>query len=410
MKRLFSMMGFVALTCGYLTARAECTSPQNTKQLFTCAEEQSADLQSAQLETARAKAQVGAASQWRNPELSAETFHGEVDGNRQSETDIALAVPIEIGGKIAARRSVAEGQVQIAEVGHQFARAELRRQVILKLHRLRQAIHEREVVDEAAGNYARLIAQYARRPGLNPEQQVSLSVFRLAHGEFQLKATTLADEIANLESYLRQKSGASAESIRRILPAVPKTWPDMKVAGANADSPQIRLLDAEITTAHAELEVAQSEAWPTLAIGPSIKMQREAGRSNQLVGMNVSLPVPLFNTNGGARAASQAAVALQENRRQTGLRDLGIRREELIRVYRQSVAALREGPSHQDMEKRHQEVDRLFGRGVIPSSLVIESHRTHFELERARNERESTALDTLLEMQIMDGVLPEVGT
>ncbi|MBX3019867.1 MAG: TolC family protein [Bdellovibrionaceae bacterium] len=410
MNRLISLTGLLALTCAISTARAECPSPTSINELFACLEEQSAELQSSRLEVERNKAQIGAAEQWKNPEFSAETFQGDADGTRQSETDLSLAIPLELGARRAARRSVAESQVRIAELRHQLARAELRRESILRLHRLRQTAHEIEIVDETLQSYAKLISQYARRPGLNPEQEVSLSLFQSAYGEFQFKAVALADEIAGLEAFFRSKAGTTGPNLRRLLPPAPKSWPEMKRPASPAPSSQARLFDAEIAAAQADLDVARSEAWPILAIGPSVKVQREANRSNQLFGMNLSLPLPIFNTNGGAKAASQAALRLQENRRQTGLREQGIQREELARIYRQSVKALNEGPSHQDMEKRHKAVDRLFGRGMIPSALVIESHRTHFELERSRNEREATAIDSLLEAQILDGILPEVGT
>ncbi len=409
MKRTrFLIVVFLLLPNAVALAEPHCESPSSYRDLIVCAESRSPEIQSAQLEVNRSRARIEAASQWRNPELSSETFQGNVGGQNQSETDISLGVPIELGGKISARKDVARGGLGLAEARLYETRAKVRAQVLLKLHRLRQVLHEQEIADEAIHSFSKLIGQYGKRPSLSPEQQISLSVFQLSKSEYELKRSNTAEEILGVEAFLKFNLGLGLEKVRAVLPQSPKTWPKVGPSENNTSSPQQRILLAELDTAKAELSLAQSESWPSLTVGPSLKMQSQSGQSNTLMGFNISLPLPLFNVNGGERAAAAAGVRVNETRREFGQREQMLRREQLQKVYEQSVQSMSQSLSHEDIERRHRDAEVLIRKGVVPSALVIETHRTSFELERARHEREIRAFEALLDLYAIDGTILEV--
>lgn len=390
------------------SAKAACAPLKSYQEILACAEARSPEVQSAELEVERSKIQVDAAGQWRNPELSVETFQGKVAGEKRSETDISLGVPIEIGGKLSAKTAMAQGGVAMTEAKLYETRAKVKAQVLLKLHRLRQVVHEQHIATEAIGTFSKLVTQYGSRPGLSPEQQVSLSVYRLSRSDYDLKRSSAADEIVSLESFFQLNLGVSLDEIKSALPQSPKSWPKLGASKAARSSPRQRILEAELEASKAELSLARSEAWPILTVGPSLKMLEEGGRSDSLVGFNMSLPLPVFNLNGGARAASGAQVRLSEAKRQMGLREEQLKREELRKIYEQAVRSLETSISHEEIERRHLESERLFTRGLVPSSLVIEAHRTSFELEKSRHERELAALSALLDLYTLEGTILEV--
>lgn len=389
-------------------SKGECDAPPtNYQALLACAESRSPDIQSAKLEVEAAQMQVPAAGQWRNPELAVETFRGKVAGDSRSETDLSLGVPIELGGKISARKEVAQGEVLFAEAKLFEARARIRAELFLKLHRLRQVFHEREMVDEAIGTFSKLISQYLKRPGLSPEQQVSSSVFQLSKGEYDLKRSANIDEELALESFFKLSVGMEVAQIKPLLPQDPKKWPSFSTSSKAAPSARQRLLQAQVSAAKAELEVAKSESWPTLRVGPSVKLVEESRTNDQMVGFNVSLPIPVFNANGAGRTAASANVQVAETRKVYGLKEQELQKEELLKVYEQSVKFLSTSLSHQDIERRHEEAEKLFMKGVVPSALVIEAHRTSFELERTRHDRELKALEALLGLYAIEGTILE---
>lgn len=388
-------------------AEGDCGKPKNYQALLACAESRSPEIQNAKLDVEAAQKQVPAAGQWRNPEFAVETFRGKVAGETRSETDLSLGVPVELGGKISARKDVAKGEVLSAEARLFEARAKVRSELFIKLHRLRQVLHEREIVDEAVGTFSKLISQYSKRPGLSPEQQISSSVFQLSKSEYDLKRSTNLDEELALESFFKLSVGIDVNQVKTLLPPSPKKWPSFAASTNPTLSAKQRLLQAQVSSAQAEFEVAKSESWPTLRVGPSVKMVEESRTSDQLVGFNVSLPIPVFNVNGAGRAAASANVQLAESRRQFGLREQELQKEELLKVYEQSVKFLSTSLSHEEIERRHEDAEKLFMKGVVPSALVIEAHRTSFELERTRHERELKALEALLGLYAIEGTILE---
>lgn len=407
MKRLLTFMLLGVSFSSPSSAEQKCTAPTSYKDLIMCAEIRSLEVQNAQFEVDRSKLTVEAAGQWRNPELSAETFQGKVNGEQREETDLFLAIPLEIGGKISARKDLARGGLSLAEAQLNEVRYKLRSQVYLKLHRLRQLIHEQEIADEAIGTFSKLIKQFASRPGLSPEQKISYSVYQLSKSEYELKKSGLMEDLYGLDAFFQLHLGISTEQAKKVLPKSPDTWPKIMPPENSTQSPQQLAFQADLETAKAQLSLAQSEAWPTLMIGPSMKIQKEAGQSNNLMGVNISLPLPVFNLNGRAKEAAAAGVKLNEGRRDLALQTQNLRRQELQKIYEQAVQTMSISLSHDDIEKRHRDSDKLISRGVVPSSLVIEAHRTSFELERTRHERELRALEAFIEIQAIDGKIWE---
>lgn len=371
--------------------------------LLSCAEQSSPEIREALLEIERARAGTRSAGQWRNPDFSLETFNGNLNGETRAETDMSLGIPIELGGKVAARKQVADANLAAAEARHFLARAQIRTQIILKLHRLRQVIHEQEIISEAIGTFTTLVSQYGRRPQLSPEQQLSVSVYEMSRGDYELKKAGNQDELLQLETYFKLSVGLGPGDLKSLAPEVPKTWPEIKGPPSPGLALEARLLQAEVDGAQGERSTASAEAWPTLTLGPSLKRINESGSSSEMIGFNLSLPIPTFNLNGGARAAAGAGVKLAEMRRQIGERAQAAKREELVKAYGQSVRALATTLSHREIERRHAESEKLFQRGIVPASLVIEAHRASYELERARHERELRALEAWLGIRALDG-------
>lgn len=391
---------------GALAQQPTCGLPfKNATDVLGCAENRSPEVQKALLELEQAKAQIGASEQWRNPELSIDSVSGS-DG--KSETGVNLGIPIELGGKLDARRNVAKSGTTKAEATLYAAKTEVRSSVLLKLHRLRQLTHEQEVIDESIDTFTKLVKQYGQRFKLSPEQEISVTVFKMSKSEYELKKSELLAERNLLDAFFQTVIGVGLGELQSVVPKSPKTWPALPASGTSSESPKLKLTSAEIERAKAELSLAASEAWPTVVLGPSIKMQNESGRNNQLYGFNLSLPLPIFNANGKGKAAAASGLRVAETNHQLAQLDLQKTREQLAKTYQQSVTVLGTTVSHEEIEKKHDSIEKLFFRGVVPSSLVIEAHRTYVDLEKARNERELKTLEALFAIYAFDGKLLEV--
>lgn len=387
--------------------QVNCQQSKNYNDLILCVIEKSPDVQSAVVEVNRARAQFKAAGQFKNPQLSVNSVRGRLGSEARSETDISLGVPLELGGKISARESVANSAILNAEARLYEAQSNVKTQLILRLHRLRQVLHEQEIIDEAINTFSKLISQYKRRPTLSPEQQVSLSVYQLSLGSYQLQKAVAQEELAEVEAYLEFNLGMNLGQVQKFLPSAVSAWPVSTNLKIRSDSPQIRLLESDVSAAKADLAVARSESWPTVMVGPTFRLQQETGQTGQMAGANINLSLPLFNTNGKARSAAAAAVTLSETRKHFAFRDLEVRRFKFIQVYEQSVKVLSSSLSHSEIEKRHRDAEQFFNRGIVSSALIVEAHRTSLDLEKSRHQRELKALESLINIFVLDGAILE---
>ncbi len=272
---------------------------------------------------------------------------------------------------------------------------------------MRQLIHEEEIIDESISTFSKLVSQYSKRPKLSPEQQLSNTVFRLSKSDYDLRKANLTEEFAALDSFFKLRVGIGAQALKNAVPPAPNKWPTVAAEGDASRSPRLAVLGAELEVANAEVSLANRESWPTVNVGPSVKLLNEGGTADQLYGFNVSLPIPVFNANGAGRAAAKAGANLTEKRKDLGRQSEQNRRAELVRIYNQSVATLNSTQSHPEIEKRHHESERLFLQGLVPSALVIEAHRSFVDLEQSRHLRELRAIEALFTIFTLDGQLPE---
>lgn len=381
-----------------------CGVLSNYQQIISCAESRSPEVVKAQLEVKQKQASLEAAGQLLNPDLSLETLSGTVQSETRSETDLSLAFPIELGGKRGARKDIASGTLSRSEQELFNVRAEVRKNVFLKILRLRQIDSELELVDESAEAFGKLVKQYGQRPALSPEQEVTLTVFRIAKDEYSFKRMEYDEELSQLGAYFKITTGQDLESIRKALPArvlaLPKLAEDLRDV---KNSPLLALFDADVKIANAEFDHASGEAWPTLRLGPSAKFSKEGGQSFQQWGVNLSLPLPVLSLNQGAKSAASAAVRTSQNRKELAQQELSSRRVFLVDVYKKSTKALAETSNAHVLASKHKKVETLFVKGLVPSSLVIEAHRSLVEFEKTRNFRELKAAEALLDIQIIDG-------
>lgn len=394
----------VVFVASVAQAEINCEKITNYKEVISCAEQRSPDVLKAEGVLKTKAALVESAAQFLNPDLSIQSVSGTQDSDRKVETDVGLSFPIELGGKRSARKKVASVEEAKAQWDLYRAKSEVRKEVFVKLLRLKHIERELELVDESIDTFTKLVKQYESRPARSPEQEVSLTVFKIAQSEYNFKRTEYDQEVAALESYFQLTTGLSLATLKKAaLPEI-TTWPNPPAKNDNLKaSPLAAAYEFEVQSARGELDVEKGSSWPTLNVGPSVKFTKEAGREFQQWGFNLSMPLPVFNANGSGRAAAHAAVQSAEQRRDLSMKQLEADRKLLTNTYSKAVLSLAQSPNGRVLEGKHKKIETMFLRGVVPSSLVIESHRSLVDFEKARNEHEVKALNALFSIQLIDG-------
>ena len=76
--------------------------------------------------------------------------------------------------------------------------------------------------------------------------------------------------------------------------------------------------------------------------------------------------------------------------------------------YRSAVKAYRSF-SLQSLYQKHENIEKLYNRGLVSTSLIIESHHQVHEIIEALHAQELTALDALWRIRIIDGTFNQGG-
>lgn len=400
-----AVIGFLLLTVAPPDAQAKECSPKGYEELVKCAVERSAEVQIVEQQLKAANNLEGMARQWINPELEAESVQ---KGSEKSETTAALLFDIRLGGKRGAAIQEAQGEVQKARAGRDLNFSQAKLELIVKLYRLSHLNHEIKIEEESVSTFTKITGQFQKKAALSPEQEVSLSVFKMAISDHQLNLVKLKSEQERLLQEITASTGLVKEVILKNLPSHKSNWPDVAGKSQIESSPHLRFAAGELQAARGQKEKADADAWPDLKIGPAVKIQKDGGVSENFYGLSLSMPLPVLSLNGAGRAyGSQKLIEAEMNHALTSRKIVGLR-DQLVKKYQATVLTLKSSITDKSAEEKHERIERHFFKGLVPSSLVIEAHRQLVELEEKRNESEREAIEALGSILIIDNNFSEV--
>ncbi len=391
-----------------LHASAEATAsckPNGYQELLKCMTEKSADIRISDQQLKAATQLDGVARQWINPELSAENV--QRSGNK-SETTASLLFNIRLGGKRSALINEAKGEIDKAAANRDLSTAQAKLNIVLRLYEISHLNSEIKIEEESVKTFSKIVGQFQRRPALSPEQQVSLSVFKMSLADHQLNLTKIKNDQEKIILDLISLTGVSREMIVSNLPPPRKNWPEVNSEIQVESSPHMRFAAGELQVARSQKEKANADSWPDLKIGPAVRMVKDGVTNESFYGAAISIPLPVFSLNGAGRAYGQERLVEAQMGYDLTQRKVTSLREQLIKKYRETVLALKESLSTQVIEDRHEQMERLFFKGVVASALVIEAHRQLIELEQKKNESTREAIEALGSLYIIDNKFSEV--
>ena len=379
----------------------EIHAPQD---ILQCALTRHPDIVGAKADKFRDEKLVEIAKQRPNPELQSRILGGQSADDTHLNTETSLSHTVELGGKRKSRMGQAKRLAEKSEIGVKRIQEDVALQTVLTLYRLRQLESERDQIDETLATFGKILSRLRSRPQLTPEQAVSRSSFGLAREDYKLKKISLIQEQSNLCAWVEVATGIADQIILRHLPPSNRSWPDLSVSikSGELSNATLDLARSEQALAEATLSVANAQAWPDLKIGPSFDTE-DGGGTRWFGGVNFSVPLPILTLNRGEQAFAKA----EQSRAQTIL-ELAIRKAESERTlqgkrYQAAIEALRSSQSVSGLAIEHQNIEGFFAKGLVSSTLVIETHNQLYEITRTRNEQELAGVDALWRLYIIDG-------
>lgn len=362
------------------------------------------------LRTAEEDARRGG-TRWLNPEIQSQGTMGRTLGNDQMQLQVALYQPIQTGGKRQAQ--VLSGEANA--LGLQ-ARSRLEQGLALKLtalglYRFKQLSSEIEAIQEAAETFKKLVVQYQDRPRLTPEQEVSLSIFKLAQGDYELRLIEKKNEEQQVLNFFQAQLGIDLSRYAKILPLYQE--PQEKELSSfipeqlTKISPELLSAQSELTQAHANASLARGEAFSDISVGPMMNINRDGPIQQNLFGIALNIPFPVWNQNGYQVAAAQKQADLLEYKIKIRESEIELEIKRTLATIQAAKSRLSALPSQSNLHQKHEQVEKNFFRGVVSPAIIVEAHRALVDFLIQRHQSENFVMGNLWDLYMIADRLEE---
>jgi cobalt-zinc-cadmium efflux system outer membrane protein len=365
-------------------------------------------------EIAAARGGRRTAGQWDNPELSTELGRKDVSdlrGNHLGDGplwSVSISQKFEFLGRLGLRKALANGQIELAELGLEQFRAGLAMRARALGYQLMAATQRSEATAEVAKRFQDLLAVLLQREpaGVTPLLEtriIEASAFTLGR-----RASEASIAMQSARNELNQLRGspvsAPIEVIRTTVSLTPAPALDTLVADARDRNFEIRVRIAELEQQGLRVQLTRNERWPAVRVGPFVTSEK-GGDKELRFGLGVTVPLPVANLNAGnietARARqSQAEVALN-----VALRDVERRIATAFHSYETFLAEMARWPpaviqTFRDAARLGDEHYRL---GALPIATYTALQTQYLDAVDALLSTQADALEARQQLEYLTG-------
>ena len=356
-------------------------------------------------EVAYAKTTQKKAALWANPELSVDAGRKTVHGLGSSSSGLAwsvgLAQPFEWPGRISLRKAIANSEVELAELGvakfKQVLAGKVRTLAFsLAMHQEREA-----AAAEVQQRLVTLRDTIVQRDPAGITPLLEAKIIEAAAIVLEKKAADAAAATQKALLELNQLRGHPADE-RLVVQSMQFTFPtypslSQLLSQTAAHNYDLKTRLREFQSQGLKVSLARNERFPTFSLGPMISQERSGDRET-VIGIGVSLPLPIWD-NGGATVDAaearriQAQVLLMTTQREIErqVTEAALKyetlRKRLVVWKTDSLASFKEAAAL---------ADRHYRLGAVEMPLYIELQEKYLEAMEAINETKSAALEAAL--------------
>ena len=348
-----------------------------------------------------------------NPGVNGSVAQKSVRGGGLNAEGVAWSVsvlqPFEWPGRLGLRKAIANRDIELAELGYERFKVALAGRVRALAYGLFAAQEKSAAAREVADRFQALREVLVQRDPAGLTPLLETRVIEATELTMQRKASeaTLATQAALLE--LNQLRGAVPESRLTVtstdLAFRPAEDMPALVALARTNNFELRLRAVELAQHGFRVELARNERFPAISVGPSISEER-AGDRERMVGVGVSLPLPLWNRNqGNIEAATarqmQAEVSLNVTEREI--------QRKVIEAALTYQAKLREMARWRPDSAEHfraaaELADRHYRLGAVPISTYVELQKQYLEAVEGLLDTKKEALEAATQLELLTGL------
>lgn len=390
----------VILLLGLSDAALACeSSPSKLNEVYKCVFANHPSLQHLKFREAEFQAREVTASQTPLPEIEA-----KAGLSGQSEFELEILQPLDIGGRVEARKGFAQAENRLSASNDNFISGEIARSFAENLTKLRQIEQNLAIIREARASTTKIAKLLKAKIALTPEDRTTLGLMNMYEYSLNQKAMLAEAEQESLKVLIESTARVSLSSISWKKELSRRKWPVLS-SYSNLVPLEVRSAQAELALAHAEIRRVSAEASPAISLGPTLKHEYEKKKITWGVMVNVTLPPS--NTKRGEQALAQVH-AQQAEAKLKAANDLeNGRLGSLRKTYEKAVLSLERAPEISTIKEVISGVEKQFARGLIQPSALIETYRSSLETLEVINETELQAVRAYFEHETALGNIPK---
>ncbi len=354
---------------------------------------------------------------WPNPEIGGGVGQKTVRGSGLSAEgtawSVTVAQPFEWPGRIGLRKAIANRDIELAELGYGRFKVALAARMRVLGYTLFAAQERAAAAREVADRYKALREVLVQREpaGLTP-----LLEFRIIEaGELTSQRTAtlaaLATQAALLElNQLRgQRPGAPLAVAQTDLTFRPLDPSETLLGLAHTNNFDLRLRATELAQQGFRVALAKNERFPTLSVGPSYS-EEKAGDRERIIGVGISLPLPLWNRNQGNIQTAEARQMQAEASYYVTQRDT---ERQVLQAALNYETKLREmsrwrPDSVQHFREAAEVADRHYRLGAVPIATYVELQNKYLEAVESLLDTKQEALEAGQNLELLTGLTPSL--
>lgn len=350
-------------------------------------------------------ANIESAQNLKNPELETEVLR---PASNELSTMVKLTQAIELGGKRDARKKLAIKQGELGKLSLVNEKEKVILKNIINLYRLRQVTQLIPIYQEAHHSLLKVLKK-KRKLGrsLSPAQEVEFETLSLAVNDYFLKLSELKAEKDLLLAHLTLNTGGHCLLSEASLPKEFKFLPISSSVNQINESSSYKKSKLELSEAQALYDLAKSNAYSDLKIGPMYEYSKKKSQEEHAFGISLTFSLPIFDQNDSQKAKGLAAVKHSEYGLRYQQADLQMDFRNWLHKYKRYEKVFKSMSTQDVLEKKHQRIEKLFDRGVISTSLIIEAHRQMVDFSNRRNDFEIGAVEALWNIYLLRGTILE---
>jgi cobalt-zinc-cadmium efflux system outer membrane protein len=321
---------------------------------------------------------------------------------------VQLTQTFEWPGRLSLRKAIAQKDIELAQLGFTQFRAALAGRVRTISWKLLAAQEQTRAAEEVAKRFQSLAAVLLQRDPAGAAPRLEARIIQANALTLNAEATQARSELAAARFELNQLLGERADHPLELrmenLVLNPAPAMENLLADARRKNFALRARFLDVEQQGYQVDLAKNERWPSITLQPYMQKQTTLTRETQ-VGINLSIPLPLWNRNKGAidsalAKQTQAEVMLTAQMRQLE-RDVASHASHYS-IYVEQLAQV-PADTLESFRKAAVEADEHYRMGALPLATYTELQRQYLYSVKAVLTAQLGAVEARLQLEQLTG-------